>query len=188
MSFAMHWTAAARAEEEGSQRIGVLRLGLAGSPAIPSLDVLAGTPGFLVDQGGVEALDKLAFDEDLAGVGRIADQVLEDVAGEDDRLRAVVIGLVVAAGRPDAIPVQVVGQRPEAETTSGVQVKDLFDGGRCHGIFNYAAVDAAVALRDGAQQLAIAPQVAEVVPDAAGDLLSLLLRDDGFDLPGKPVD
>src|SRR6266568_9686989 len=145
MSFAMHWTSAARAEEDGSQRIGVLGPGLAGSPDIPSLDVLAGTPGFLVDQGGVEALDQLAFDEDLAGVGRIADQVLEDVAGEDDRLRPIVVGLVVAAEGPDAVPVEVLGQASEAKSAAGLEPKDFLDGVGHRGVFNDSTVDTAVA-------------------------------------------
>jgi hypothetical protein len=188
MSLAMHWTAAAGAQEDWSQGVGVFGPGLARSPDVPPFDVLARTPGFFVDQRGVEAFDKLAFDEDLAGVGRIADQVFEDVAGEDDRLRPVVVGLVVAAGRPDAIPIQVVGQRPQAETTSGVELKDFLDGGCCRWVLNYAAVDPAVALRDGAQQLPVASQVPEIVPNAPGDLLSLLLSNDRLDLPRQPID
>jgi hypothetical protein len=57
----------------------------------------------------VEAFDKLAVDQDLAGVGRIADQILEDVSGEDDRLHAVVVGLTIAARRLDAAAIQMSG-------------------------------------------------------------------------------
>jgi hypothetical protein len=58
----------------------------------------------------VEAFDKLAVDQDLAGVGRIAEQILEDVRREDDRLHAVVVGLAVAARRLDAVAIQMFGQ------------------------------------------------------------------------------
>ncbi|HVC76187.1 MAG TPA: hypothetical protein VND96_06690 [Candidatus Micrarchaeaceae archaeon] len=105
----VHWAAAAGAEQDWGKRIGVLGPGFARSSHVASLDFLAGSPGFLADQSRVEALDELAIHEDLARVGGIADHVLEDVAGEDDRLRAIVVGLVVAAEGPYAVPVQVLG-------------------------------------------------------------------------------
>src|SRR5216684_4106686 len=100
--FSVHRPSAAGAQQDRSQRIGVLGPGLAGSPDVALLDFLASSPGLLVDQRGVEALDELAIDHDLAGVGRIADQILENVPREDDRLDAVVVDLAVAARRPDA--------------------------------------------------------------------------------------
>src|SRR5258708_4240652 len=107
---------------------------------------------------------------------------------EDDRLRAVVVGLVVAAEGPDAVPVQVLGEAAEAESAAGVEPKDFFDCGCRHGVLSDLTVDTAVALRDRAQHLTVAPQVAEIVADAAGDFLSLLLRDDRLDLPREAVD
>jgi protein involved in temperature-dependent protein secretion len=53
----------------------------------------------------MEAVHELAFDQDLAGVGRITDEVFEDVTGEDDRLGAVVVRLISAAVRLDARPI-----------------------------------------------------------------------------------
>src|SRR5487761_157968 len=184
----MHRAAAAGAEQDWGKRIGVLGPGFARSSHVAFLDFLAGSPGFLVDKCRVEALDELAIDEDLARVRGIADHVLEDVAGKDDRLRPIVVRLVVAAEGPDAVPVQVLGQAAEAKSAAGVETKDFFDRGRRQGVFNDSTVDTAVALRDRAQQLAVAPQVAEIVADAPCDLLSLLLRDDRLDLPRKPVD
>src|SRR5713226_1422937 len=150
MSFAMHWTAAAGAEEDGRQWVGVLGPGLAGSPDVPSLDVLARTPGLLIDQSGVEALDELALHQDLARVRRVSDHILKDIAGEDDRLRPIVVGFVIAAEGPDAVPVEVLSQAAEAESAAGVQPKDFFDRGRRQGVFNDSTVDTAVALRDRA--------------------------------------
>ena len=98
----VHWAATAGAQKDRSQRIGVLGPGFAGAAYVVPLDLLASVPGLLVDQNGVEALDELAFDQHLAGIRGVADQILEDVAGEDDRLRAVVIGLAIASVRSDA--------------------------------------------------------------------------------------
>ncbi|HXJ48640.1 MAG TPA: hypothetical protein VNF91_05675 [Candidatus Acidoferrum sp.] len=136
----------------------------------------------------MEAFDELAVDHDLAHVGGVADHILENVAGEDDRPRSIVVRLVVAAEGPDAVPVQVLGQAAEAKSAAGVEPKDLLDRGGHRGVLNDLAVDAPVALRDGAQQLAVAPEVAEIVADASRDLLSFLLRDDRLDLPRQPVD
>ncbi|HEY7958530.1 MAG TPA: hypothetical protein VID20_00570 [Sphingomicrobium sp.] len=160
----------------------------AGSPDVASPDLFAGTPGGFVNQSGVEAFDELAVDDDLSHVRGVADHVLEDVSREDDRLRPIVVGLVVAAERPDAVPVQVLSQAAEAKSTAGVEPKDLLDRGGRRGVLNDLAVDAPIALRDRAQQFAIAPEVAEIVADAPCDLLSFLLRDDRFDLPRQPVD
>src|SRR6266852_2221314 len=80
--FSVHRASAAGAQQDRSQWIGVFGPGLAGSPDVALLDFLAGLPGLRVDQGGVEALDELAVDHDLAGVGRIADQILENVPRE----------------------------------------------------------------------------------------------------------
>jgi hypothetical protein len=82
----------------------------------------------------------------------------------------------------------VFRRRSEAETTSGVQPTDLFDRGRSSRVLNDLAVDAPIALRDGARQFAVAPQVVEIVADAPCNLLSLLLSDDRLDLPRQPVD
>lgn len=87
VSLAMHRAATARAKQDWSQRVRVFGPCLAGAPQVAPLDLLACPPGLFVDQGGVETLDELAFDNDLAGVRSIADQVLQDVAGENDRLR-----------------------------------------------------------------------------------------------------
>ncbi|MDQ2942170.1 MAG: hypothetical protein M3R21_00690 [Candidatus Dormibacteraeota bacterium] len=102
-----------------------------------------------VHQGGVETLDEFAFDQDLAVRG-VADHVLEDVAGEDDRLRAVVVGFVPTAEWPDAAAVQVFGQGAKAKAAGCVELKDLFDHRSGFGVLNNAAVDTDVALRDGA--------------------------------------
>src|SRR2546428_10115448 len=82
----------------------------------------------------------------------------------------------------------MLGQGAKAETTGRVELKDRRDPRSGLRVLNDATVDAAVALRDRAQQLAVAPQVAEIVADAPGDFLSLLLRDDRLDLPRQPVD
>src|SRR2546427_12804686 len=108
--FSMHRASAAGAQQYRSQWIGVFGPGLAGSPDVASLDLLARAPGLFVDQGWVQAFDELAVDHDLAGVRRIADQILEDVSGEDDRLHAVVVSLAVAARRLDAAAIQMFGQ------------------------------------------------------------------------------
>src|SRR6202165_5592042 len=184
----MHRAAAAGAKQDWSKRIGVLGPGLARSPHVASLDFLARSPDFLVDESRVEAVDELAIDEDLPHVRGVSDDVFEDVAREDDRLWTVVVGLVVAAVGLDAVPVQVLGQAAEAKSAAGVEPKDLLDRGCRQGVFNDLTVDTAVVLRDWAQQIAVAPQVAKVVADAPGDFLSLLLRDDRLDLPRQPVD
>src|SRR6202521_52388 len=186
--FSVHRPAAPSAEKDGGERIGVLGPSFAGSPDVAPPDFFAGTPGLFVNQSGVEAFDELAFDDDLAHIRGVADHVFEDVAGEDDCLRAVVVRLVVAAEWPDAVPVQVLSQAAEAKSAGCVEAKDLLDRGARHGVLNDLAVDAPIALRDGAQQLAVTPEVAEIVADAPGDLLSLLLRDDRLDLPRQPVD
>jgi len=87
MSFAMHWTAAAGAEEDGSQWVGVLGPGLAGSPDVPSLDVLARTPGLLIDQSGVEELARVASEMNsrMQNIGArrlhtVLEKVLEEVS------------------------------------------------------------------------------------------------------------
>ncbi|HEV3102940.1 MAG TPA: hypothetical protein VG426_11470 [Candidatus Dormibacteraeota bacterium] len=136
----------------------------------------------------MEAVDQLTIDEDLPHVRGVSDDVLQDVAREDDRLRTVVVGLVVAAEGLDAVPVQVVGQAAEAKSAGGVEAKDLLDRGGRRGVLNDLAVNAPIALRDCAQQFAVAAQVAEIVADAPGDLLSFLLRNDRLDLPRQPVD
>src|SRR5712692_10696639 len=164
----MHRAAAAGAEQDWSEWIGVLGPGFARSPHVASLDLLAGLPGLVVDESGVEAVDELAINEDLPHVRGVSDDVFEDVAREDDRLRTVVVGLVVAAEGLDAVPVQVLGQAAQAKSAAGVEPKDFFDGGCRQGVFNDLTVDAAVALRDRAQQLAASPQEAEIVADAPG--------------------
>ncbi|HUZ85995.1 MAG TPA: hypothetical protein VNF26_03510 [Candidatus Baltobacterales bacterium] len=186
--FSVHRPAAPSAKKDWGERIGVLGPRFAGSPDIASPDFFAGTPGEFVNQSGVEAFEELALDDDLAHVRGVADHVFEDIAREDDRLRSVVVRLVVAAEGPNAVPVQVLSQAAEAKSASGVEAKDLLD---CRGrsrVFNDLAVDAPIALRDGAQQFAVATQVAEIVADAPSDLLSFLLRDDRLDLPRQPVD
>ncbi|HEX9362504.1 MAG TPA: hypothetical protein VGA47_01835 [Candidatus Dormibacteraeota bacterium] len=127
MSLAMHRGSAAAAQQDRSQRIGVLGPGLAGSPDVALLDFLASSQGLFIDQRGVEALDELAIDHDLAGVGRITDYVLENVASKDDRLHTVVVGFALTARRPDATAIQVLSQGAEAETTGSVEIKDLLD-------------------------------------------------------------
>src|SRR5713226_5861856 len=143
--FSMHRASAAGAQQYRSQWIGVFGPGLAGSPDVASLDLLARAPGLFVDQGWMEAFDKLAVDQDLAGVGRIADQILEDVSGEDDRLHAVVVGLVVAAEGLNAAPVQVLGQTTKAKSAGGVEAKDLLDRRRRLRILSDLAVDTPIA-------------------------------------------
>jgi hypothetical protein len=81
----------------------------------------------------------------------------------------------------------VLGQAAEAKSAGGVEIKDLFDRGGRRRVLNDSTVDTVIALRNGAQQLAVAPEVAEVVADAPGDFLSLLLRDDRLDLPREPI-
>src|SRR6266516_7656189 len=184
----MHRPAAAGAEQDWSEWIGVLGPGFARSPHVASLDLLAGSPGFVVDESGVYAVDELTIDEDLPHVRGVSDDVFEDVAREDARLRTVVVGVVVAAEGPDAVQVQVLGEAAETKSAAGVEPNDFFDRGCRQGVFNDLTFDTAVALRDRAQQLAVAPQVAEIVADAPGDFLSLLLRDDRLDLPRQPVD
>src|SRR5581483_635315 len=68
IGLAVHGTAAAGAQKDRGQRIGVLGPGLAGAPDVALLHVLAGSPGLLVDQRGRETLNAPAFEEDLAGV------------------------------------------------------------------------------------------------------------------------
>src|SRR5712692_3894355 len=110
VGLAVHRASAAAAQKDRSQRICVLGPGLTGSPDVALLDFLAGLPGLHVDQGGVQALDELAVDHYLAGIGGIADQILEDVPGEDDRHHTVVVSLAVAARRLDAAAVEMFGQ------------------------------------------------------------------------------
>ncbi|HVD02219.1 MAG TPA: hypothetical protein VNG93_13915 [Candidatus Dormibacteraeota bacterium] len=184
----VHRPSAAGAEQDRGQGVGVLGPGLAGAPQVAPLDLQAGLPGRLPDQGRMAALDELAIDQDHAQVGGVADQVLEDVAREDDRLGAVVVGLLLAARRLHALPVQVLGQGPEAEAAAGIEPEDLPDHRSSHGILSDLASHAQVALGDGAQQMAVAAQVMEVVANPSGDLLALLLGDDGLDLPGEPIE
>src|SRR5713226_7452126 len=143
--FSVHRAAAAGAEQDWSEWIGVLGPGFARSPHVASLDLLAGSPGFIVDESRVEADDELTIDEDLPHVRGVSDDVFEDVAREDDRLRTVVVGLVVGAEGLDAVPVQVLGEAAEAKSAAGVEPKDFFDRGRRHGVFNDLTVDTRVA-------------------------------------------
>src|ERR1700693_5487507 len=137
----MHRPAAAGAEQDWSKWIGVLGPGFARSPHVASLDFLAGSPGFLVDESRVEAIDELTINEDLPHVRGVSDDVFEDVAREDDRLRTVVVGLVVAAEGLNAVSVQVLGQAAEAKSAAGVEPKDFFDRGCRQGVFNDFTVD-----------------------------------------------
>src|SRR5216683_6968825 len=162
-SLAVHWPSAAGAEQDRCQGVGVLGPGLAGPSHVSALDLLAGLPDRVVDQGRMASFDELSVDQDLAQVGRVADQILEDVAGEDDGFGAVVVCLLLATGRLHILPVQMLGQGPEAEAAGCVESEDLPDHRSRLGVLHDLGADPAVALGDGSEKVPIAAQVAEVV-------------------------
>src|SRR5580700_7793890 len=133
------------------------------------------------------ALDELAVHSDLADVRGVVEQVLEYVAREDDRGRPVVLRLPRTALRTDAQAVEVVCERLEAEPTGRVQLEDLTDDGGNLGVLDHGAVDALVALRDDAENVARTLEVAEVVAHSARNLDPFLLGDDCLHLPRQLI-
>jgi hypothetical protein len=88
---------------------------------------------------------------------------------------------------PDAVVVQVLGQRPDGVVTRRVELENFADDRAGLRAFNDLAVHAHVPLRHDAQQVPVALQEAEVVTNSPGDPLALLLRHDGLDLPRQLV-
>ena len=133
-------------------------------------------------------LDKLTIHSDLSEVGGVVEDVFEDVAGEDDRRRPIVLRLAGTTLRADAEAVEVVRERLEAERACGVQLEDLSDDRRDLRVLDDRTVEAAIALRDDAEEVPCALEVAEVVPHPTGDLHSLLLGHYRLHLPGQLID
>lgn len=132
------------------------------------------------------ALDQLSIDHDLAPIGRVREDVLDDVAREDHRGRAIVLGLIRSAMGPDAVIVQVLRERTNG-VASRVQAEEFADDRPGLRVLHDLSVHPHVPLRHDAQQVPVALQEAEVVTDSTRDFLAFLLRHDGLDLPRELV-
>ena len=109
----------------------------------------------LVDQGGMCPVDEFTIQADLAEVGGVVQEVLEDAICIDDRGRTIVTSSQVAR-RSDTPAVEVVSQGTHAVLPAGIKMKDLPDDWASDRVFNDGTVFFAIARREHPEQLALA--------------------------------